>query len=80
MNYEFMKKFKPDTNTVKEFEHWLVVIREKQVTLGSMIFILKREVPSVADMLPEEAAELPIVASWFESLTKRLCCPENENP
>ena len=79
MKYEFMKKFKPETNIVKEFTYWIVVIREKQITLGSMIIILKREVPSVADVLPEEAAEFPTVVRWFESLTKKLYGAEKFN-
>lgn len=79
MNYEFMKKFKPENNTIKEFKYWIVVIREKQITLGSMIIILKREVPSVADMLPEEAAEFPEIVKWFENLTKELYGAEKFN-
>ena len=79
MKYEFMKKFKPETNIVKEFTYWVVVIREKQITLGSMIIILKREVPSVADVLPEEAAEFPTVVRWFESLTQKLYGAEKFN-
>lgn len=79
MNYEFMKKFKPESNTIKEFNYWIVVIREKQITLGSMIIILKRDVPSVADLLPEEAAEFPEIVSWFESLTKDLYGAEKFN-
>ena len=79
MNYDYMKKFKPETNTIKEFKYWIVVIREKQITLGSMIFVLKRDVPSVADLLPEEAAELPQVILWFEKLTKNLYGAEKFN-
>lgn len=79
MNYEFMKKFKPDENTVKEFDYWIVTIRERQITLGSMIIILKREVSSLGEVTPEEMAELPKVAHWFENVTRDLFGAEKFN-
>lgn len=72
-NLEFMKKFKPETRCIKEFKYWIVCIREKQVNLGSSVILLKRETPSVANMLPEEAAEFPEVVKWFEEVcTKKF--------
>ncbi len=68
--YEFMKKFKPEQNTIKEFKYWIVTIREKQITLGSMVFLLKREIESVSEMYPEEAAEFPMVVQWFEKTVR----------
>lgn len=69
---EFMKKFKPEQNLIKEFKYWVVLIREKQVTLGSSIIILKREVDSIANVTSEEFAEFPNVVAWFEHVTKNL--------
>lgn len=68
--YEFMAKFNPDKNCVKEFEFWIVCIREKQVTLGDAIILLKREVPSIAEMTKEESAEFAEVISWYEEKCK----------
>lgn len=67
-NLEFMSKFKPDTRCIKEFKYWIVCIREKQTTLGDAVILLKREIPSVADMLPEEGAEFPQVIKWYENI------------
>ena len=67
-NLEFMAKFKPETRCIKEFKHWIVCVRGKQSTLGDVVILLKRETPSVANMLPEEAAEFPEVAKWYENL------------
>ena len=67
---EFMSKFKPDTRCIKDFKYWIVCIRAKQRTLGDVVIILKRNIASVAEMLPEEAAEFPEVASWYEDLCK----------
>lgn len=79
MNMEFMKKFKPEENALKDFKHWIVVIREKQVTLGDAVIILKRNIPSMAEMAPEEAAELPIIAKWYEERIKSIYPAEKFN-
>lgn len=63
---EFMRKFKPAENTIKEFENWIVVIREKQVTLGACVILLKRQVSSLSEMTESEASEFPKVINWYE--------------
>lgn len=68
-NLEFMNKFKPDTRCIKEFNYWIVCIRGKQATLGDVVILLKREIKSVGEMLPEEGAEFPKVIKWYED-----CC------
>lgn len=70
--YEFMAKFNPEKNCVKEFEHWLVCVRAKQVTLGDAIILLKREVPSMAEMTAEESEEFAQVIAWYEGKCKSL--------
>ena len=67
-NLDFMSKFKPEIRCIKEFEYWIVCIRGKQTTLGDAVILLKREIPSVADMLPEEGAEFPKVIKWYEEV------------
>ena len=62
----FMNKFKPETRCIKEFKYWIVCIRAKCSTLGDAVILLKRETPTVAGMLPEEAAEFPEVVKWYE--------------
>ena len=72
-NLEFMSKFKPDTRCIKEFKYWIVCIREKQPTLGDAVIILKREIPNVGNMLPEEGAEFTEVVKWYEdTCTKKF--------
>ena len=65
-NLDFMSKFKPDIRCIKEFKYWIVCIREKQSTLGDAVIVLKREIPNVGDMLPEEGAEFTEVVKWYE--------------
>ena len=65
-NLDFMSKFKPDTRCIKDFKHWIVCIRGKQATLGDAVIVLKRDVPNVGDILPEEGAEFTEVVKWYE--------------
>ena len=65
-NLDFMSKFKPDTRCIKEFKYWIVCIRGKQATLGDAVILLKREIPNVGGMLPEEWAEFTEVVKWYE--------------
>lgn len=76
---EFMKKFKPEKNIIKEFDYWVVLLREKQVTLGAAIIVLKREVKSFSQMTADEAAEFPKVVEWFEKLSANLYGAEKFN-
>lgn len=69
-NLEFMSKFKPETRCIKEFKYWIICVRGKQRTLGDAVILLKRETPSVAGMLSEEAAEFPEVVKWYENICK----------
>ena len=68
MNLEFMKKFKPETRCIKEFQHWIVCIRPKQVTIGDAVILLKRQTESLGNILPEENAEFPAVVNWYEKV------------
>ncbi len=73
------EKFRPRDLLVREFDSWLVVVRSKQVTLGDVVFLLKRATPSLAQVTPAEAAELPRVAAWFEKTTQELFGAERFN-
>ena len=70
MDLEFMKKFRPNELCIKEFKYWIVCVRAKQVTLGDVIILLKRETENVSGMLPEEGAEFPEVIKWYENLCR----------
>lgn len=76
---EFMNKFKPEKNAIKEFNYWIVLLREKQVTLGATIIVLKREIQSFSQMTEEESAEFPKVIEWFEKLGVDLFGAEKFN-
>ena len=68
--YDFMKKFKIDEYCLKEFKYWVVCLREKQVTLGSCVILLKREVDSLGKITNEEMCEFIEVCKWYEDVCK----------
>lgn len=72
-------KFQPERLTIKEFDHWLITVRTKQVTLGAVVFLLKRLEPSLGGLNSAEAEELPSVARWFEESAARLFGAEKFN-
>jgi diadenosine tetraphosphate (Ap4A) HIT family hydrolase len=77
--YPHWEKFQPAIRTVHELEHWLIVVRAKQVTLGSCVLLLKRPVPSLAAMYPAEAAELAPAIEWYEARLRETFGAERFN-
>lgn len=76
---DFMSKFKPDENKIKEFKNWIVLIREKQVTLGASVIILKRQTDTLSDLTKEEIVEFPTILKWYEETCKRCFGAEKFN-
>jgi len=67
MYNETMRKFGyPDTR-LGEFEHWVVLLRPKQVTLGSLVLAAKGEVMRLGEMGPAAFRELATVTAQLEA-------------
>jgi diadenosine tetraphosphate (Ap4A) HIT family hydrolase len=62
-----IKKFGYPTTLVREFEHWLVLLRPAQVTLGSLVLAAKGEATAYADLPREAFAEQKDVVAAIES-------------
>ena len=76
---EFAGRFNRADLVIKEFTHWVVILRENVTTLGSCIFILKSGKPFLSEVSNEEMAELAQVHNWFETKTKELYGAEKWN-
>lgn len=76
---EFEKKFRIEELKIKEFEHWVVSLRPKQVTLGSLILSLKRECLTFAELREEETTELSVVFNFSENTLKSVFNAEKIN-
>jgi diadenosine tetraphosphate (Ap4A) HIT family hydrolase len=67
-----LKRFGYPNSTVKEFEHWVVLIRPVQTTPLSCVIASRAEVTSLGSLCAAAGAELPKVISSFESTVSRL--------
>lgn len=67
-----LKKFGYPDSLVKEYEHWLLLCRFEQVTLGSLILICKDQTGAFSKISPESFAELPIIVKEVETNLKKL--------
>lgn len=76
---EFAGRFNKPELILKEFNHWVIILRENVVTLGSCIIILKSGKPFLKDITAEEMAEFSEVCKWFEDKTKSLYGAEKWN-
>lgn len=52
-----IEKFGYPGTLLKEFEHWLVLLRPAQVTLGSLVLAAKCDATSYADLSPDAFTE-----------------------
>lgn len=66
MNDTIRKFGYPDT-LVAQFDHWVVLLRPAQPTLGSLILAAKSEATAFGDLPPEAHAELAVVTKAIES-------------
>ena len=64
---ETIRKFGYPETLIEEFDHWLVLLRPAQPTLGSLILAAKSDVTSFADLPDAAFAELAIVSRAIET-------------
>ena len=68
MANDTMRKFGfPDT-LIREFEHWAVLLRPSQVTLGSLVLAAKSEATAFGSLPPAAHAELAPITAHIEDL------------
>ena len=55
---------------VAETSHWLVLVRPKQPTFGSLVLVCKEPVQAFADISPAAFADLQVAISGIERLLR----------
>lgn len=65
------EKFGWPATLVAEFEHWLVLARPAQPTLGSLVLVAKSDVIAFGDLPAEAHAELKAATSAIEAALAR---------
>ncbi len=63
-----LKKFGYPGSLVREYEHWLVLVRPEQVTLGALILIEKSGAHSFSKVPPESFVEFGQVVTDAENI------------
>ncbi len=66
-----LKKFGYPRTLIKEYKHWLLLVREQQLTLGSMILICKEEKHNFHEISNNATSELSIVTKDIELSTQK---------
>ena len=61
-----IEKFGWPASLVKEFDHWVVLARPAQVTLGSLVLAAKSDATAYGDLSPEAFAEQGVVVAAIE--------------
>jgi diadenosine tetraphosphate (Ap4A) HIT family hydrolase len=67
-----VEKFGYPTTLLKEFEHWLVLLRPAQVTLGSLVLAARSNATAYADLPREAFAEQADAVQSIERALSRF--------
>jgi len=73
MANETMLKFGFPETLVREYRHWVVLVRPAQVTLGSLVLCAKSEATNFGALEPEAFAELAEIVPAVEQALKQFC-------
>lgn len=66
------EKFGYPHTLIREYRHWLVLLRPQQVTLGSLVLVCKEPVRQFAEVSEEGFAELREAVADIETTLQRL--------
>jgi len=74
-----IEKFGHPATRVREFEHWLVLLRPAQVTLGSLVLAAKADATAYSKLPRQAFAEQADAVTAIESALTRFCTYERIN-
>jgi diadenosine tetraphosphate (Ap4A) HIT family hydrolase len=63
--------FDLDSNFIKEYEHWFLIVRKNHVCLGSCVAITKKHHELLGDLSSQEMSEYQLIANEVESALKK---------
>ena len=61
-----MKKFGYPESLIKDYRHWVVLLRPQQATLGALVLICKEDVEAFSKVSPEAFSELKEITAAIE--------------
>lgn len=74
-----IEKFGWPTSLVAEFEHWVVLARPAQPTLGSLVLAAKSDATAFGDLAAEAHAEMKAVSAAIEAALGKAVAHEKLN-
>ncbi|MEO7602259.1 MAG: HIT family protein [Sphingomicrobium sp.] len=72
-------KFGYPASLIRDYQHWVVLLRPAQVTLGSLILAAKSDAQAYAQLPPEAFAEQAQVVGHIEQALRVFCAYEKIN-
>lgn len=72
MPHETLLKFNYPHTLLREYQHWAVVLRPKQVTVGSLVLICTEDAQSLSTISASAFVELQTVTHDIEATLKQL--------
>lgn len=79
MNLDFAGRLNKPELILKEFNYWVILLKEGASTLGHCVIILKSNKLTFSEITKEEMAEFPLICKWFEDKTKKIFGAEKWN-
>jgi diadenosine tetraphosphate (Ap4A) HIT family hydrolase len=76
---ETIRKFGYPETLIEEFDHWVILLRPAQPTLGSLILAAKSDVTVFADLPDAAFAELALVSRAIETALSAAVAHEKLN-
>jgi diadenosine tetraphosphate (Ap4A) HIT family hydrolase len=74
-----IEKFGYPASLVREYQHWLVLVRPAQVTLGSLVLAANSDATAYRDLPREAFTEQADAIAWIETSLTALCGYERIN-
>lgn len=68
----------PET-LIKEYEHWVMLLRPEQITVGTLVLVCKSDATHLGQLTEEEWAEFALVSKDAEELTRSAFGAEKFN-
>jgi diadenosine tetraphosphate (Ap4A) HIT family hydrolase len=70
--HQTLEKFRYPATLLKEFDHWCVLLRPSQATLGALVLVAKSDVTSMAALPPEAFTELHACCTAIDNALRQL--------
>jgi diadenosine tetraphosphate (Ap4A) HIT family hydrolase len=74
-----MRKFGYPETMIKELDHWVVLLRPAQVTLGSLVLAAKSDATAYSDLPDKAFTEQALAIRSIETALRQFCSYERIN-